>query len=32
MRFIGTGAEHTMLLEKAKEMVGQLKAASAAKA
>ncbi len=32
MRFIGTGAEHTMLLEKAKEMAAQLKAAAAAKA
>jgi 2-dehydro-3-deoxyglucarate aldolase/4-hydroxy-2-oxoheptanedioate aldolase len=29
MRFIGTGAEHTMLLEKAKETVAQLKAVAA---
>jgi 2-keto-3-deoxy-L-rhamnonate aldolase RhmA len=29
MRFVGTGAEHSLLLEKAKEVVTQLKAVQA---
>jgi len=31
MRFVGTGAEHVLLLERSKEVVSQLRSAAAAK-